>query len=977
MILKQSSPSALLVGISNSKSKMPVFANDRTQTTAGPVATAIGLQHLFLALRCLVVSVTVLSSHSLTIADEEAISPAEVKLGRPIEFERDVYPILQANCIACHNRAKSEGDLSLESGESILKGGSSGAVIVAGKPDESYLYNVVARKEESFMPPMPNEVQAKKLTPEQLGIIRQGIVEGARGGGGNSAAAMNWQAISGQLNAIYAVDADPFGRFVAAGRAGNVNVYDLLNQENIAALVDPSLVDKGTPQQLSHRDYVHAIAFHPEGQMLATSGFQVVKLWHRDNVGGVPIALPAATKSMALSSDATLAAVHQADGAIRIFDLTTKSVIGEVSGQDPANTFLLGLHGNENQWLSIANAEGAVRLLNRADGAEIAVSDPLGTKAVKAAYIEAGAKLVVLQEDGTLRPLTLNPTEKKLAPADPLKSDKGAIKDIAIGGALLMCRIEGNAVELRKTDSLQPGVTIQSGTPNASAAISVDAAKVVTVSPDGIPELWNAADGKLIATLNSDLHAVRTLTRATAEKAVRDARVTVVKAHITEDEKRVTEQKASLTKAEEELKKATEALEAAKKKVPEEEPKLAAAKKELEAKPEDAALKKKVEAAEKALQTVKDAVTTAENTLKSAQKGKQLSEQAIKRAEAKVAERKAVLVTVEAEAKSAAESHAAADAAAKVTVPSQFAALVGGSFVTTIDNSGTLRVWNASDGPAVDVFSSALPETAKPVAVAGADGEIIVQQADGKLSRVSITPAWKLVRTLGPQGEGKPSAFADRVLALEFSPDGKTLAAGGGEASRSGELTLWNVADGKLVRTFTDAHSDTVYGVDFSRDGKLLASAAADKFVKVFDLSTGNHVRSYEGHTHHVMDVSWKGDGTQLVSAGADNAIKVWNAETGEQSRTITTYTKQVTSLTFIGMGDEFISCSGDKRVFRHKASNGGTVREFKGCPDYVYCSTTTDDGKIVAPGCEDGILRIWNGADAKEVATFKPNGEK
>ncbi len=53
-------------------------------------------------------------------------------------------------------------------------------------------------------------------------------------------------------------------------------------------------------------------------------------------------------------------------------------------------------------------------------------------------------------------------------------------------------------------------------------------------------------------------------------------------------------------------------------------------------------------------------------------------------------------------------------------------------------------------------------------------------------------------------------------------------------------------------------------------------------FVKVFDLSTGQHVRSYEGHTHHVMDVSWKGDGTALVSAGADNAIKVWNAETGE-----------------------------------------------------------------------------------------------
>ncbi|MCA9051609.1 MAG: hypothetical protein KDA89_22880, partial [Planctomycetaceae bacterium] len=101
--------------------------------------------------------------------------------------------------------------------------------------------------------------------------------------------------------------------------------------------------------------------------------------------------------------------------------------------------------------------------------------------------------------------------------------------------------------------------------------------------------------------------------------------------------------------------------------------------------------------------------------------------------------------------------------------------------------------------------------------------------------------------------------------------------------------------------------------------------------------------------------------------------IKVWNAETGEQARTISTYTKQVTSLSFIGLTDEFVSCSGDKRVFRHKAANGGTVREFKGCPDYVYSSATTLDGSIVAAGGEDGVLRIWNGADAKEIVTFPP----
>jgi WD40 repeat protein len=119
--------------------------------------------------------------------------------------------------------------------------------------------------------------------------------------------------------------------------------------------------------------------------------------------------------------------------------------------------------------------------------------------------------------------------------------------------------------------------------------------------------------------------------------------------------------------------------------------------------------------------------------------------------------------------------------------------------------------------------------------------------------------------------------------------------------------------------------------------------------------------------------VSWKGDRTTLASAGADNAIKIWNAETGEQSRTIATYKKQVTSLNFIGMEDDFISASGDHRVSRLKAGNGGTVREFAGCPDYVYCSTTTADGAIVAAGGEDGVLRVWNGKDGKLLASFEP----
>ncbi|MCA9065808.1 MAG: hypothetical protein KDA96_22225, partial [Planctomycetaceae bacterium] len=61
----------------------------------------------------------------LNAADEEKpIEPAAVNLGRPVDFDGDVYPILQANCVACHNSTTAESDLIVETAEAMLKGGS-------------------------------------------------------------------------------------------------------------------------------------------------------------------------------------------------------------------------------------------------------------------------------------------------------------------------------------------------------------------------------------------------------------------------------------------------------------------------------------------------------------------------------------------------------------------------------------------------------------------------------------------------------------------------------------------------------------------------------------------------------------------------------------------------------------------------------------------------------------------------------------
>ena len=180
---------------------------------------------------------------------------------------------------------------------------------------------------------------------------------------------------------------------------------------------------------------------------------------------------------------------------------------------------------------------------------------------------------------------------------------------------------------------------------------------------------------------------------------------------------------------------------------------------------------------------------------------------------------------------------------------------------------------------------------------------------------------WSLARTIGSADD--PAQFADRVIALDFSPDGKLLATGGGEPSRGGELKIWNVADGRLVRAISNPHSDAVCSLHFSPDGSLLASGGADRFLRVFRVATGELVKSFEGHTGHLLGVAWRADGRELASASADDTVKIWDLSTGEQKRTIEGFGKEVTGIGYVAATPRVLTSCGDRFVRLHNTDNG------------------------------------------------------
>ena len=297
----------------------------------------------------------------------------------PPDFNTHIAPLMQKYCAGCHNADDKAGGLVLASYETLLAGGEHGAAVVPAAPDRSRLLLVLTGKAEPKMPPEGNEGP----TEAEVALIQAWITAGAKSPTGEAPDPTKLVvpkitprvARRAPIQAIaYAADAKQVAvgsfrevRLVSTDSRGTVRKLEVPHGDVMdvafsadgkrlaAAAGEPGLFGEVTVWDVAtgsvqlafrgHKDSLFAIAWSPDGKLLATGSYdQLIQLW--DASTGSPIReLPGhsgAVFDLAFHPKGTMLASSSADRTVKLWEVATGQrldTFGQPLGEMYAVTF--------------------------------------------------------------------------------------------------------------------------------------------------------------------------------------------------------------------------------------------------------------------------------------------------------------------------------------------------------------------------------------------------------------------------------------------------------------------------------------------------------------------------------------------------------------------------------------------------------------------------------------------------------------
>jgi len=229
------------------------------------------------------------------------------------------------------------------------------------------------------------------------------------------------------------------------------------------------------------------------------------------------------------------------------------------------------------------------------------------------------------------------------------------------------------------------------------------------------------------------------------------------------------------------------------------------------------------------------------------------------------------------------------------------------AFEATGDESGVVSIWNDSGHRIKTLKMSddriatlAFDPTGGRLAVGGWDSTLRLWNWNlAKSGQNPITTTW-----------------GQRIMALAFSFDGKSLAVGGDPGGSPQSLAIWRVSN-LTAQPQTYPSCPEIYAIAFSPDGKRIAVGCADASAQIRELGSGKLI-PINGHQSSIYDIRFDNEGGRVATASADGTAKVWDSQTGSLLNTTSGHSGGVFGVFFNGR-DELSSIGIDQTIRQYE----------------------------------------------------------
>ena len=440
--------------------------------------------------------------------------------GETIDFHKDVAPILREYCAGCHNDIDLEGELSVETFTTLMKGGENGAMIQPGNAGDSLIIKVVTKQAKPYMPPR----KEPQLTAKHIATLTAWINDGAKGPSADHSilATLNVPKTAANKNATRPVTAMAIASNgqLAVGRYGEIQLGEkslkgipgkvnaiaispdtkwlaaasgVPGLNGVAVLFNLDSGDRVREFNQGHRDALYGVAFSPDGQSLGTAGYdRLIQLWDT-KTGELLNTLKGhngAVYGIAFSPDGKVLASAGGDSSVKLWNTTTGQRL-DTFGQPTGEQFITAFTPDSRHVIA-AGADKQIRIWKWVSGDQAKIN-PL--ERVRYAHEDEITDLTINQTSTLLASASADHSVKvwslpRLEPLQTIARQPDVVSALAFGhdgNSLHVGRMDGSLQEY-KLRLVKPKTTLaQKPLPQATLQTALDQAELPEKEPNNDP----------------------------------------------------------------------------------------------------------------------------------------------------------------------------------------------------------------------------------------------------------------------------------------------------------------------------------------------------------------------------------------------------------------------------------------------------------------------------------------------------------